>query len=157
MAIKITTQIGTDKGITNEAYVRIADYQVSKYGNANFRIELFSKQEDIASTDSPMVGGNQARNQQIGENLWVTLTKQVDATRTVKKNVEVITDAVLDSNGDVVTPASSTWELQDVEETYSKTVPDLSPLETGTIFAFGYTKLKEKLTDLFGAENIVDC
>lgn len=157
MAIKITTQIGTDKGITNEAYVRIADYQVSKYGSANFRIELFSKQEDASPVSGPTMGTNQARNQQIGDNLWITLTKQVDATRTVKQNVEVLIDAVLDSNGDVVTPASSTWELQDVEETYSKTVPDLSPLETGTIFAFGYTKLKEKLTDLFGAENIVDC
>ena len=26
-----------------------------------------------------------------------------------------------------------------------------------TIFAFGYGKLKEKLVDLFGAENVVDC
>jgi hypothetical protein len=157
MAIKITTQIGTDKGITNEAYVRIADYQVSKHGSASFRIELFSKQEDASPVSGPTMGTNQARNQQIGESIWVALTKQVDATRTVKQNVEVLTDAVLDSNGDVVTPSSSTWELQDVEETYSKTAPDLSPLETGTIFAFGYTKLKEKLTDLFGAENIVDC
>jgi len=46
MALKITTQIGTDKGITSEAYVRIADYQISKYGSANFRIELFQSEAD---------------------------------------------------------------------------------------------------------------
>ena len=160
MALKITTQIGTDKGITSEAYVRIADYQVSKYGSASFRIELFQTQADSVTNNgmSPMpLSGGQARNQQIGDSLWVAMTKEVEATRTVQRNVEVVTDAVLDSEGEIVTPASRTWEMQDVEETYTKTVPDLSALEDGTIFAFGYTKLKDKLVELFGAENVVDC
>ncbi len=159
MALKITTQIGTDKGITSEAYVRIADYQVSKYGSANFRIELFQSQED-ASPSTPMYpsgGIGQARNQQIGENLWVALTKEVEATRTVQRSVEVVTPATTSEDGTIVTPESRTWEMQDVEETYTQTVPDLSPLENGTIFAFGYDKLKVKLADLFGAENVVDC
>ncbi len=160
MALKITTQIGTDKGITSEAYVRIADYQVSKYGSASFRIELFQSQADSVNNNgmSPMpLSGGQARNQQIGDSLWVAMTKEVEATRTVQRNVEVLTDAVLDSEGEVITPASSTWEMQDVEEEYTKTVPDLSALEDGTIFAFAYGKLKEKLVTLFGAENVVDC
>lgn len=160
MALKITAQIGTDKGITSEAYVRIADYQVSKYGSASFRIELFQSQADSVVNNGayPMpMGGGQARNQQIGESLWVALTKEVEATRTVQRNVEVVTEEVLDGEGEVITPASSTWEMQDVEETYTKTVPDLSALEDGTIFAFGYTKLKDKLVELFGAENVVDC
>lgn len=160
MALKITAQIGTDKGITSEAYVRIADYQVSKYGSASFRIELFQSQADSVVNNGayPMpMGGGQARNQQIGESLWVALTKEVEATRTVQRNVEVVTEEVLDSEGEIVTPASRTWEMQDVEETYTKTVPDLSALEDGTIFAFGYTKLKDKLVELFGAQNVVDC
>jgi hypothetical protein len=160
MALKITTQIGTDKGITSEAYVRIADYQVSKYGSASFRIELFQTQADSVTNNSmyPMpLGGGQARNQQVGDNLWVAMTKEVEATRTVQRNVEVLTDAVLDSEGEVITPASSTWEMQDVEETYTATVPDLTPLEDETIFEFGYAKLKDKLVGLFGAENVVDC
>lgn len=156
MALKITTPLGTDRGITSEAYVRIADYQVSKYGSANFRVELFLKQEDSVSTGSPMWGG-QARNQQIGENVGVQMTKEVEATRTVQQRVEVLVEEVLDGEGEVVTPASRTWEMQDVEETYTKTVPDLSALEDGTIFAFGYAKLKDKLVELFGAENVVDC
>jgi hypothetical protein len=160
MAIKILAPIGTDRGITSEAYVRIADYQVSKYGSANFRVELFQTQADSVVTNGmmyPTPGGGQARNQQIGENVWVSMTKEVEATRTVQRNVEVVTEAVLDSEGEVITPASSTWEMQDVEETYTATVPDLTPLEDETIFEFGYAKLKDKLVGLFGAENVVDC
>jgi len=161
MALKITAQIGTDKGITSEAYVRIADYQISKHGSANFRIELFQTQEDSVSTNNmysiPSIGGGQARNQQIGDNLWVPLTKEVESTRTVQKNVELTTPAVLDEDGNVITPAIRNFEMQDVEETYTATVPDLTPLEDGTIFAFAYGKLKEKLVTLFGAENVVDC
>ena len=157
MALKITAPLGTDRGITSEAYVRIADYQVSKYGSANFRVELFLNQADAASTGGPMWGGGQARNQQIGENVGVQMTKEVEATRTVQQRVQVVTEEVLDSEGEIITPAGTTWEMQDVEETYMKTVPDLSALEDGTIFAFGYAKLKDKLVELFGAENVVDC
>jgi hypothetical protein len=157
MGLKIVAQLGTDRGITSEAYVRIADYQVSKYGSANFRVELFLNQADTVSTDRPMWGGTQARNQQIGENVGVQMTKEVEATRTVQQRVQVVTEEVLDSEGEVITPAGTTWEMQDVEETYMKTVPDLSALEDGTIFAFGYAKLKDKLVELFGADNVVDC
>lgn len=160
MALKITTQIGTDKGITSEAYVRIADYQVSKYGNASFRIELFQTQADSVVNSnmypSPM-GNGIARNQEIGDNLWVALTKEVEATRTVQRSVEVVTPASLSEDGTIETPESRTWEMQDVEETYTSIVPDLTPLEDETIFAFGYAKLKDKLVGLFGAENVVDC
>jgi hypothetical protein len=97
------------------------------------------------------MGGGQARNQQIGENLWVALTQEVEATRTVQRSVEVVTPATEEA------PESRTWEMQDVEETYTTTAPDLSALEDGTIFAFAYGKLKEKLVTLFGAENVVDC
>lgn len=162
MALKITTQIGTDKGITSEAYVRIADYQVSKYGSANFRIELFQSQEDSLVNANgmylPAASGGQSRNQQIGDNLWVALTKEVESTRTVQRSVEVLIPATIsEEDGSIIAPESKTWEMKDVVETYTTTVPDLSPLEDGTIFAFAYSKLKTKLSDLFGAENVVDC
>ena len=160
MALKITTQIGTDKGITSEAYVRIADYQVSKHGNANFRIELFQSQADATPSGSMYHAamGGQSRNQQIGDNLWVALTKEVEATRTVQRSVEVVKPATVSEEDEtIVTPESRTWEMQDVEETYTATVPDLSPLEDDTIFVFAYGKLKAKLADLFGDENVVDC
>jgi len=34
---------------------------------------------------------------------------------------------------------------------------DIATLENVSIFAYGYGKLKEKLVELYGAENIVDC
>lgn len=168
MALKITSQIGTDKGITSEAYVRIADYQISKYGSANFRIELFQSQEDATPSGSyPGMGGGTARNQQIGESLYVALTKQVEETITVKRMVPVQVEfeqevpGPLDEEGNptgtTITSTRTELQEQDVEETITKTVPDLSSAEDVDVFEFGYGHLKTKLEGLFGADNVVDC
>ena len=168
MALKITTQIGTDKGITSEAYVRIADYQISKYGSANFRIELFQSQEDATPAGSyPNMGGGIARNQQIGESLYVPMTKQVEETRTVQRMVPVQVEfeeqvaGAPDADGNptttTVTRTRTEMQEQDVEETITKTVPDLSSAEGVDVFEFGYSHLKMKLEGLFGADNVVDC
>lgn len=78
MALKITTQIGTDKGITSEAYVRIADYQISKYGYANFRIEIYQSQADapVESTIMAPLSAGTASSQQIGSSVNVQLKKE---------------------------------------------------------------------------------
>jgi hypothetical protein len=169
MALKITTQIGTDKGITSEAYVRIADYQISKYGSANFRIELFQSQEDAAPAGGtfPGMGGGVARNQQIGESLYVPMTKQVEETITVKRMAPVQVEfeeevaGPLDEEGNptstTVTRTRTEMQEQDIEETITKTVPDLSSAEGVDVFEFGYGHLKMKLEGLFGADNVVDC
>jgi len=168
MALKITTQIGTDKGITSEAYVRIADYQISKYGSANFRIELFQSQDDVTPSGSyPAIGGGTARNQQIGESLYVALTQQVEETITVRRMVPVQVEVeeevpgAPDADGNptttTVTRTRTEMQEQDVEETITKTVPDLSSAEGVDVFAFGYSHLKTKLEGLFGADNVVDC
>lgn len=143
MALKITTQIGTDKGITSEAYVRIANYQLSKFGSASFQVEIFQSEEDATPSANAMPGmmAGQARNQQIGDNIYVQLQKQVSET------VSYPTPGV-DAEGN---------PLPDRVETITKSVPDLSSAEGVDIFAFGYSHLKAKLVDLFGAENIVDC
>lgn len=151
MALKITAQIGTDKGITSEAYVRIADYQVSKFGSANFRLELFQSQADSVPSSTPSPYGNQAKNQQIGEFMSIPLTKEVEKTRTVQKSVEVDVEATEDA------PARKQWVMQDVEETYTTMVPDLTPLEGIDIFEFAYGKLKTKLEGIFGSDSVVDC
>jgi len=168
MALKITTQIGTDKGITSEAYVRIADYQISKYGSANFRIELFQSQDDATpATSYPGMGGGVARNQQIGESLYVALTQQVEETITVRRMAPVQVEfeeevaGPLDADGNptttTVTRTRTEMQEQDVEETITKTVPDLTSAEDVDVFEFGYGHLKAKLEGLFGAANVVDC
>jgi len=168
MALKITAQIGTDKGITSEAYVRIADYQISKYGSANFRLELFQSESDVASPGAPGIypgmGGGLARNQQIGENLYVAMTKQVEEVITVKRMVPVETteEVSVPSPVEGGEPTTQTvtrniMQEQDVEETITKTVPDLTSAEGVDVFEFGYGHLKMKLEGLFGADNVVDC
>ena len=142
MALKITTQIGTDKGITSEAYVRIFDYQISKNGSANFRIELFQNEEDsVINGDYPGMNTSIARNQQIGENLYIYLNNQIE------EQVLYPTPG-LDEDGNPFTNRV---------ETIIKTIPDLSSAQGIDIFTFGYSHLKAKLVDLFGAENVVDC
>ena len=169
MALKITTQIGTDKGITSEAYIRIADYQISKYGSANFRIEMYQSQADATAVAGHYPGplGGIARNQQIGESLYVPMTKQVEETRTVQRMVPVQVEfeeevaGPLDEEGNptstTVTRTRTELQEQDVEETITKTVPDLSSAEGVDVFEFGYGHLKAKLEGLFGADNVVDC
>jgi len=166
MALKIISQIGTDRGITSEAYVRIADYQVSKYGSANFRIELYQSQDDVVVPGTyPAInsGTGPARNQQIGESLYVTMTKQVTETVTVTRMVPVEVEEEVpgtpdaDGNPTTITRTRTEMQEQDVEETVTKTVPDMSGAEGVDIFAFGYGKLKAKLQELFGEANVVDC
>lgn len=143
MALKITTQIGTDKGITSEAYVRISNYQLSKYGSANFQVEIFQSEDDAAPSTNggPSMMSGQARNQQIGDSIYVQLMAQEE--REVSYSV-----AGTDEEGN---------PLPDRTETITVSVPDLSSAEGVDIFAFGYSHLKDKLVDLFGEENVVDC
>jgi len=143
MALKITTQIGTDKGITSEAYVRISNYQLSKFGSASFQIEIYQSEEDSVSSlaATPGIIAGQARNQQIGDTIYVQLTRQEERTTSYP------TPGV-DADGN---------PLPDRVETITVSVPDLSSAEGIDIFAFGYSHLKAKLVGLFGAENVVDC
>jgi hypothetical protein len=168
MALKILSPLGTDRGITSEAYVRIADYQISKYGSANFRIELFQSQDDAVNVSGGFVGmsGGSARNQQIGENLYVPLTAQVEETTSVARMVPVEVEfeeevAGVDEEGNPTTTTitRTRMEMQEqmVEQTYTKTVADLSSAEGVDVFAFGYGHLRTKLESLFGADNVVDC
>jgi len=141
MALKITTQIGTDRGITSEAYIRISDYQISKpAASASFRIEIYQSQPD----ENENIGfGTSARNQQIGDALYVSLMSPVERTVTSTR----IT--------------GYTEEQEPIEESFTETITvqelDLSGAEATNIFAFGYAKLKLKLQELFGAGNVVDC
>ena len=141
MGLKITTQIGTDLGITSNAYIRISDYQISKpAASATFRLEIFQSQPEEGATYG---FGTSARNQQIGDAFYVSFMKPVEKTVTSTR-ITGYTEA-----------------QEPIEESFTETITvpelDLSDAEATNIFAFGYAKLKTKLQDLFGASNIVDC
>jgi hypothetical protein len=88
MGLKITTPIGTDKGITEEAYVRIAGYNLQKAGSATFTTEIFMNQED---SDSMM---NTCKNSQIGDMIVVSLNTEVENEDGKKSIVTDLSPAV---------------------------------------------------------------
>jgi hypothetical protein len=119
-----------------------------------------------ASASMGPMGGDQARNQAIGEYLSVPLTKQVDEvkTRTMMRPVETEvtrTRTVTNEAGEEVeeeyTVMEYTTEEVSEEYTVTNTVPDLSSAEGVDIFAFGYSHLKAKLVSLFSAAKVEDC
>jgi hypothetical protein len=170
MALKITSEIGTDQGITNEAYVRIVNYNINKAGNANFALQLFnSEAEATANYLTGPVGPSNlvAKNAKIGDVLNVTLTKEVPTTFTVTKpvptEVEVTEEIIVpgvdgaEDTTELVTKKVIQTVMTEVEETSVNIVPDLSSLVGVDIFTFGYGHLKSKLESLFGEGNVVDC
>jgi hypothetical protein len=170
MALKITSEIGTDQGITNEAYVRIVNYNINKAGTANFALQLFNSEAAATASvfvNAPVAGNSVARNAQIGDTFTVALTKEVPTIHIVQKSVptevevteEVITPGTegQEPTTELVTKKIIQSVLTDVEETTVKIVPDLSSLEGVDIFTFGYSKLKTRLEELFGEGNVVNC
>jgi hypothetical protein len=160
MALKITKSIGTNRGITQNAYVRIADYQISKFGSANFRIQLFM--DEAAAKESNSMMGSQAQNIEIGESLSVSLMKEVEETYTYTQTVQEEKDVVKTYTNEAGEEISETVkEMVPVEKEMTGTrksmVVDLSPVQGVDIFTFGYAKLKEKLVSLYGATKVEDC
>jgi hypothetical protein len=154
MAIKITTQIGTDLGITSEAYLRITNYQIQKGGFANFQTQLFLDTEAATSSSNLYPGpggmGTIARNQQVGDNLYVDL--RVPSESVVYRTVNMPSQSVDESGSITYTNVETT-----VSESVTVMVPDFTEVEEANIFEFGYAKLKEKIVEVFGTGSYEDC
>lgn len=160
MALKVTKSIGTNRGITQNAYIRIADYQISKSGSANFRVQLYMN--EAAAKENSMMMGAQAQNIEIGESLNVSLMKEVEETYTYTQTVQEEKEVVKTYTNDAGEEVSETVkEMVPVEKemtgTRKSNVIDLSPLQGVDIFAYAYGKLKEKLISLYGATKVEDC
>ena len=152
MAIKITTQIGTDLGITSEAYLRIVNYNIQKGGYANFQTQLFLDEEAASSGSNlyPGMGGMTARNQQIGESLYVDL--RVPSESVVYRTINVPSQSIGESGSVIYTNVETT-----VSESVTVMIPDFTQVEEANIFEFGYAKLKEKVVEVFGTGSYEDC
>ena len=170
MALKITSEIGTDQGITSEAYVRIVNYNINKGGAANFALQLFNSEAAATSLslNIPAGLGFVARNAKIGEHFNVPLTKEQSSTFTVSRpvptEVEVTEEVIVPGGEDGSEPTTQTITktvmqtvMTEVEETTVKIVPDMTSVIGVDIFSFGYGHLKSHLESLFGEGNVVDC
>jgi hypothetical protein len=164
MALKITKQIGTNRGITDSAYIRIVNYSINKYGYLQLTTQMFLTEEQASTPLDQIVSNMECFNYEVDNSFKIPLTKTL--TRTVNKIVMVDEEyekktPIMDENGiftNNFTTETSTQKVpkqMDVEEEYQ--VPDLSLIENQDIFAYGYTALKTKLIETFGAENIIDC
>lgn len=170
MALKITSEIGTDQGITNEAYVRIVNYNINKAGTANFALQLFNSEAAATASifvNAPVTGAAVARNAQIGDVFTVQLTKEIESTQKVMRAIPTeveVTEEVITPGAEGQEPTTELVKktiiqsiMTEVEEPTVKIVPDLSSLEGVDIFTFGYGKLKTRLEELFGEGNVVNC
>jgi len=164
MALKILKEIGTNKGITSGAYIRIYNYQISKAGYLQLNIQMFLSEEKAVVPFDQIVAGDECFNSDIQNMVKIPLVRK--GTKTVKKTIQVEEEhefkiPVLDDNGNYTNEFRTEKVMTtvpkevDAEEEYD--IPDLSLIQGVDVFAFGYAKLKEKLQASFGAENIVDC
>ena len=164
MALKITTQIGTNRGLTSEAYIRIFRYEVSKLGFMNCWLQVYQSEADANQPAGETPIYKESVSLEIGSTCKIPLVDTL--TRTVKKQQlvdyqETIKVPVLDENRQ---PTGETQDrevvrtvLQEQDVDVDTEVPDMTSAIGQDIFEFGYTKLKEELSVVFGAENIVDC
>jgi hypothetical protein len=161
MALIVNTPIGTDRGLATNAYIRIGNYMIEKAGRCKFDIHIYKSKEDAIIADSNVATYGVANHLtayslEIGKELTVDLTREIIKTVTVP-NEKPVTVQVERTIG---TRSYMTTETQVVVEdaTYQTTlkVPDWTQLENHNIFEFGYAKLKDRLSELYGAENIED-
>lgn len=157
MAFKINKEIVTSKGVTNEAYVRIEKYEIDKIGKAIFKIGTYLNKQSVVDALETPHNPEMAIIHEVGEHIHLWLQKDVEVKRTEMETVVVDTPEVKDEIGMIITPASRKYEQKEVEKISKKKVPDLSSVENGTIFEYGYARLKEKLAELYGEENIEVC
>jgi hypothetical protein len=151
MAIKILSQIGTDSGITSEAYVRIHEYNISKSGAVNLQLQIFLSE----NLKSPV------RNKLIGDSLVLDLSRDEIITET-KKVSSTIGDfsptPPQNSEGLTVMPSQlPELEEKEIVSTSIIKIVDLSELESSNLFEFGYNKLRAYLISIFGIDNVLDC
>jgi hypothetical protein len=167
MALKINTQVGTNKGITNELYVRIAVYQINKIGFLRANLELFMNEDDSKLPESEIASRNlRCYNSQIDDHIIIPLGKLDEKLIKVRKphtTIEEVTETSYikgeDGKMEVVTktvPKHITREME-VEEKLSVKVPYIDLIKNADVFEFTYVILKNKLISLYGEENIEDC
>ena len=157
MAFKINKTILTDKGETNEAYVRFSRYDVQKNGDVTFFIEMFMSQREVLDAMPTPNNPNACKNAAIGDIIYIDMKKKVKILTKNKITTEVLVPEEKDADGNIIKLAHKTYKEEEVEEESEIAVPDMTPLTNGTIFAFAYDKLKEKLVSLYGEENIEEC
>ena len=115
MAFKINKTILTDKGETNEAYVRFSRYDVQKNGDVTFFIEMFLSQREVLDAMPTPNNPNACKNAAIGEVIYIDMKKKVKVMATSKRTVEVPVPEERDEDGNIIKLAYKTYREEEVE------------------------------------------
>lgn len=177
MALKINKTIGTDRGITDEGYVRIEDLQIhAKKGKLFVRPEIYQNQEAAISASqyewrdydnkfSAVINPSrfQASSYEIKEVYQYYLTSSVTKERYFERWEEVsqsVDTIVEDSEnpGVYVTQSALQYssELVSGSEEYETVIPDISIVTGSNVYDFAYAMLKDSLEETFGVGTIED-
>jgi hypothetical protein len=165
MALTINTPIGTDRGLANNAYVRINEYRVLKTGECIFDVHIYKTKEDAIIADSNIATYGKANHLtctslEIGKEVRVDLSREIVKTVTIP--TETPTTAVVTKtigSGDRMksyTVTESSIEIKNNTFETTLKIADWTTLENHNIFEFGYSMLKDKLVQLYGDENVID-
>ncbi len=161
MALRVTTPIGTDRGLIQNAYIRIGEYRVLKTGECIFDVHIYKNQEDAILADSNMATIGKANERtcfslEIGKEVRIDLGREIVKTVTVPKEIPMTVKRTrtIGSHSYEVTENMITSSLHTFETKIK--VPNWSALQNNNIFAFGYAVLKDRLVELYGVENIID-
>lgn len=173
MALQINTQIGTDKGITSEGYVRINKFEIDgKKGIVRVFPKLYMDAEIAASVSgdeydpsSPTYTDHtkEAKNHLIKDDYMFAMTSSVvrerDYTRTETVSSS-IDQEVPDPDNPGETKIESVWnydtQIVSGTEEYSVDIVDNSPITGSSVYEFAYPLLKYELGVHFGFDNIDD-
>lgn len=171
MGLKINTQIGTDRGITDEGYIRIESFDMDRRkGDMIVRTKLFLSEAEAAETATPkydelgagMNEGNFAKNINIPEYYRFPMTSSMMFTRSLDIQVEASESyeeevPSLDGSGsEMITKWRHFLTMSADIQHYSASVVDFSPITGSTIYDFAYPLIKYNLEQSFGEGNIED-
>jgi len=171
MGLLINTQIGTDRGITDEGYIRIESFDMDRRkGDMIVRTKLFLSPADAAEVSNPkydelgagMNEGDFARNINIPEYFRFPMTSSAIFTRSLDIEVEAsesyeeLVPSLDGSGSEMITKWRHFMTMSaDIQE-YSASVVDFSPITGSSVYNFAYPLIKYHLEQHFGEGNIVD-
>lgn len=173
MALHINTQIGTDKGITSDGYLRIEEIDINaKTGVVRVRPTLYMSPDAAVSASgdefdpyNPSYTNNEytANNHLVEREYKFSLTSSVVREREFTR-VETVSSSYEEEIVDVANPnetiTETRWtyanEIVSGTEEYTVAIVDNSAITGSSVYAFTYPLLKYELGTKFGFDNIDD-
>lgn len=171
MALEITKQIGTSRGITSEGYVRIESFEFRKQ-NGFLRVypimymnehEAASASQDLFDEHSPAMLTEEweAKNYEIPEHYVFHLTESQVRSREFLR-VETVSESVdqmvpdPENPGQEITQSSWTYDTITVSgsEDYNADVITTNAITGSSIYDFAYPLLRAELSKVFGSDYV---